>query len=203
VLGFRAGYADEDARPRHERMPPGPLRDAVGATYGEYTNLGAPVPVTADGELALPEGGAATAWADALQPNGCEVLVRYEHPHLGRWPAVTTQAHGNGRVTYVGTLPDRALAVALGRWLRPAPDAWADRPASVTVTSGRDRTDAVVRFVSNWSWQSAGISLPVDVQDLLSDEHHRRGSTLNLEPWDVRVLRESPGDQHSAGGVHL
>ena len=25
---------------------------------------------------------------------GAETLVRYEHPHLGRWPAVTTHAHG-------------------------------------------------------------------------------------------------------------
>lgn len=33
----------------------------------------------------------------------------------GRWAAVTTHAHGGGRVTFVGTLPDHALAVALGR----------------------------------------------------------------------------------------
>ena len=62
----------------------------------------------------------------------------YEHPHLGRWAAVTTNAHGDGRVTYVGTLPDRTLAVALARWLRPAPDAWEDRPETVTVTSARN-----------------------------------------------------------------
>ena len=73
--------------------------------------------------FALPEGAAATAWADALVPEGAESLVGYEHPHLGRWAAVTTHAHGRGRVTYVGTLPDRSLAVALARWLRPEPDA--------------------------------------------------------------------------------
>ena len=44
VLGFRSGYADDEARPRHEVMP-GRLREAVGASYGEYTNLGVPVPV--------------------------------------------------------------------------------------------------------------------------------------------------------------
>ena len=41
-------------------------------------------------------------------------------------------------MTYVGTLPDRQLAVALARWLRPAPDAWDDRPDTVTVTSARN-----------------------------------------------------------------
>ena len=61
-------------------------------------------------------------------PKSAETLVRL------RAPAPRPLAGGHhararrGRVTYVGTLPDRALAVALARWLRPAPDAWADRP---------------------------------------------------------------------------
>ena len=107
VLSFRGGYADEEARPRTVTQP-ARLTEAVGATYGEYTNLTAPVRVSGD------FGGAATAWADALQPTTAEALAHYEHPHLGRWPAITTHEHGKGRVTYVGTLPDRELAVALG-----------------------------------------------------------------------------------------
>ena len=140
VLGFRSGYADDEARPRAEVMP-GRLRAAVGAGYGEYTNLAAPVPLRHGRQPASPSptGATATAWADALVPEGADTLVSYEHPHLGRWAAVTTNAHGEGRVTYVGTLPDRALAVALARWLRPAPDAWEDRPETVTVTSARNR----------------------------------------------------------------
>ena len=138
VLGFRSGYADDEARPRPEVMP-GRLREAVGASYGEYTNLAVPVPLRSDAGFDLPGGAAATAWADALVPEGAETLVGYDDPHLGRWAAVTTHAHGGGRVTYVGTLPDRSLAVALARWLRPAPDAWEDRPETVTVTSARNR----------------------------------------------------------------
>ena len=44
VLGFRSGYADDEARPRPEVMP-GRLREAVGASYAEYTNLAVPVPL--------------------------------------------------------------------------------------------------------------------------------------------------------------
>src|SRR4051794_19825531 len=84
VLGFRSGYADDEARPRAELMP-GRLRDAVGASYGEYTNLATAVPLRAgsDSALALPEGATATAWADALVPEGAQTLVGYDHPHLG------------------------------------------------------------------------------------------------------------------------
>jgi beta-galactosidase len=194
VLSFRTGYADADARPRHETMP-GRLRAAVGASYQEYTNLTVPVPLSADSGFALPEGAAATAWADAIVPEGAQTLLRYAHPHLGRWPAVTTQAYGEGRVTYVGTLPDRALAVALARWLRPARDAWADRPESVTVTSGRTAEGRRAYFVANWSWDPAGVQLPVPVLDVLSGDEMALGAPLDLGAWDTRVLLEEPGTQ--------
>jgi beta-galactosidase len=158
VLGFRSGYADDEARPRPEVMP-GRLRAAVGASYGEYTNLAVPVALRSDAGFDLPGGAVATAWADALVPEGAETLVGYDDPHLGRWAAVTTHEHGGGRVTYVGTLPDRSLAVALARWLRPAPDAWEDRrPETVTITSARNPEGGRLRFVSNWSWEATSFA---------------------------------------------
>jgi beta-galactosidase len=197
VLGFRSGYADDEARPRAEVMP-GRLRAAVGASYGEYTNLAVPVPLRAgtDAGFVLPDGAAATAWADALVPEGAETLVGYEHPHLGRWAAVTTNAHGRGRVTYVGTLPDRPLAVALASWLRPAADAWEERPETVTVTSARNPGGGRLRFVSNWSWEPTSLALPVAARDLLSETDLARGEDLALAAWDVRVLLESPRENN-------
>jgi beta-galactosidase len=183
VLTFRGGYADEEARPRTTEQP-GRLAGAVGATYGEYTNLTAPVRVS--GDLT----GAATAWADALQPTTAETLAHYEHPHLGRWPAITTHEHGKGRVTYVGTLPDRELAVSLARWLRPNPDVFADRPKTVTVTSGRAPEGGLVRFVANWSWEQARLAMPVAMTDVLNEADLAVGEDLVLGAWDVRVLLE-------------
>ena len=201
VLGIRSGYADDEARARHEVMP-GRLREAAGVTYDEYTNLGVPVPLTApaDGELDLPAGATGTAWADGLVAEGAETLVGYDHPHLGRWAAVTTHAHGAGRVTYVGTLPDRTLAVALGRWLRPAPDPWADRPDTVTVTGARNPAGGRLRFVSNWSWEPARLRVPEPVRDLLSGIDIGRAQQLDLEPWSVPVLVEEARLEHNEGG---
>jgi beta-galactosidase len=106
---------------------------------------------------------------------------------------VTTHAHGRGRVTYVGTLPDRALAVALARRLRPAEDLWAQRPETVTVTSARTAAGRRARFVANWSWDPAGLKVPVPVQDVLSGDEMGLGAPLDLGPWDIRVLLEEPG----------
>jgi beta-galactosidase len=201
VLGFRSGYADDEARARAEVMP-GRLREAVGASYAEYTNLATPVPlrVDANGGFVLPEGATGSGWADALVPEGAETLFGYEDAHLGRWAAATTHAHGRGRVTYVGTLPDRALSVALARWLRATPDVWADRPETVTVTSARNHAGETVWFASNWSWAAKSLALPVAAQDLLSGTELRRGAELDLAAWDVRVLLESSRAQNNEEG---
>jgi beta-galactosidase len=192
VLGFRTGYADEEARARAEPMP-GRLVEAAGVTYGEYTNLMTPVPVTATAitGLTLAEGGAATAWADAVVPQDAAVLAGYDHPHLGRWAAVTSREHGSGRVTYVGTLPDRRFAVALGRWLAPAGDArWPERSETVTVTGARNGAGERLRFVSNWSGVPTSVVAPVAGTDVLSGEELAAGEWLALGAWDVRVLVE-------------
>jgi beta-galactosidase len=199
VLGFRTGYADDEARPRPEVMP-GRLREAVGARYQEYTNLGVPVPVRPVGDLELPAGASATAWADALVPEGADTLVAYEHPHLGRWAAATTNRHGEGRVTYIGTLPDEAFATALGRWLRTAPDLWSERPETVTVTGARNSEGESLRFVSNWSWEPAKVELPMAVRDLLSGEELHEGAALTLGAWDVRVLVERSREENNEEG---
>jgi beta-galactosidase len=196
VLTFRGAYADQEARPRTVAQP-ARLTEAVGATYDEYTNLTAPVRVSGD------FSGAATAWADALRPTTAETLASYEHPHLGRWPAITTNEHGQGRVTYVGTLPDRTLAVALARWLRPDPDVFAPRPKTVTVTSARGSEGERVRFVSNWSWEQTALAMPVAATDVISGEPIASGETLDLGPWDVRVLLERPPEKDDEEGRPL
>jgi beta-galactosidase len=165
-------------------MPAG-LAAVAGVSYDEYSNLSGELPV-ASSRLELGDDAAGTRWADGLQVDGAEVLATYEHPHFGRWPAVTTRAHGSGRITYVGTVPNVPLAVALFRWIAPSP--WPDLPASVTVTSATAADGRRLRFVHNWSWDSVSVDLPAAVHDVLADTSV--SDKLDLGPWDVRVLVE-------------
>jgi beta-galactosidase len=192
VLGFKSGYADENARPRPTVMP-GVLRSAVGASYDEFTNIPSPVNVTAEAGFACDDGAMATAWADGLVPEGATVLARYDHPFYGRWAAITTNRAASGRVTYVGSLPNARLGVSLGRWIRETslpPDPWERRPASVTVTSGHAADGTRLWFVSNWAWEAVRVSAPVAGRDVLSDAEFAAGTDLHLGPWDVRVIEE-------------
>ncbi|PPG32662.1 beta-galactosidase [Rathayibacter sp. AY2B9] len=194
VVGVRTGYEDEEARARLQRKPAF-LDAAAGVHYDEFANLAVPLPVTAESGFELADGATATLWADGLQVDDAEVLVRYVHPHYGRFPAVTTRQHGSGRVTYVGTVPDLALARALMGWAAgvtapdgPAAGPWRRGSESQTVTSATNRHGERLRFVHNWSWEPSVLTLPAAATDVLSGEELEAGTELRLGPWDVRVL---------------
>lgn len=191
VLGPRTGYADPEARARTEAKP-GRLADAAGVRYQEFANLAAPLPVLGTDGLALPAGARATGWADALLPGGAEVLARYDHPHHGAYPAAVTAAHGSGRITTVGTVPDDAFARALVDMAAPAgEDPWRALVAgSVTVLSGTNGAGARVRFVHNWSWEPTSVTVPTAVRDVLAGTSIDASGEVELGPWDVRVLVE-------------
>src|SRR5690606_27475726 len=131
MVGIRTGYGDQLARARPERAP-GRLADAAGVWYDEYSTLDAPVSI--DGSAL--GAGQAEAWADALVADGAEVVATYASGIYEGGPAVTSREHGAGRVTYVGTLPDLALATSILRWTMPVTSVseWRRDPA-VTVTS--------------------------------------------------------------------
>ena len=195
VLGPRTGYADHEARARHEPAP-GRLAEAAGVRYDEFSNLSRDIPVRAAAggpvNLPLPSNATATRWVESLNVVDADVLAEYDHPHFGSWPAITTRRHGAGRVTYVGTVPGRGLARALATWLVPqARGGWRDLPATVTAATGTAPDGRRVHIVHNWSWLTAHVKTPVPLVDALSGTPMPAGSQLNLGAWDVRVFSQS------------
>jgi beta-galactosidase len=172
---------------------PARMTEAAGIWYDEFSNLAEPLAVTAPGgsPLVLAADAKGTRWADGLNVEDAEVLATYEHPHFSRWATATTRAHGDGRVTYVGTVPNPALARALMSWVTASSDsAWRPTHPSVTVTSATSRDGRKVRFVHNWSWNPVAVTLPCGVQDVLAGGQRVQGDRLELGPWEVRVLVE-------------
>jgi beta-galactosidase len=188
VLGPRTGYADQEGRARTDRMP-ARLAEAAGVWYDEFSNLTEDLPVTVSGEMAPAGDCHATRWADGLVAEEATVLARYDHPHFGRWPAITTRATGQGRITVVGTVPGVDLARHLMTWLVPERrDGWHDLPPSVTVTGATAPDGRRIRFVHNWSFTPAVVRVPEAVADCLGDARFAAGEDLHLAAWDVRVL---------------
>lgn len=192
VLGIRTGYEDHEARARVERKP-AVLSDAAGVWYDEFSTINTPLPITAVGETILE--GNATRYIDGLQATDAQVLASYDHPHFGRWPAITSRVHKEGRITYVGTVPDSTLAKSFLSWAtgesrQGTATAWTTETESQTATSATSTTGAKIRFIHNWSWEASTFTIPVTVRDVVSNETIDAGTTLELGSWDVRILEE-------------
>jgi beta-galactosidase len=187
VVGIRTGYGDEEARAR-VAVAPDRLHEAAGVRYEEFSNLRGPVPVTwRDGRTAAE----ATAWADGLIPEGAETVAEYDHPRFGDFPAITTNAHGRGRITVVGTVPSPALAAEVVRWASPrvrADDLSADRRLPVTVSSGALPGGRRAWFVFNWSGEETPLPLDRPVIDAVAGARHPGGTELSLAAWSVLTL---------------
>ena len=190
VLGFRSGYADLDAKARHETMP-AKLREAVGAHYHEYTNLGAPLRLVPSGSVMdLGPDACASGWADGLIVDDATILAGYGDDFGFAWPAITTHAHGSGRVTYVGTLLNDQASCDLMRWLvaEPANHAWSRHPDSVTVSGAANLDGDRLYFVSNWCGREVAVEIPFDAEDLLTTTPYHVGSAMRLGPWDLGIV---------------
>jgi beta-galactosidase len=190
VVGPRTGYGDREGRARTERAP-ARITDVAGVWYEEMTTLPSPMPV--HGSLR----GAATGFAEGLVASDAEVLASYQHPHLGRWAAVTTKPAGAGRVTVVGTVPAQNLAADLVRWLIPhAVGGWTTDD-SVTVSTSTDTSAATrVHVLHNWSWDEATASPSCTMSDILSGERHLPGEKITFRAWDVRLFRSDEAHDH-------
>lgn len=190
VIGIRTGYADHEARAR-VAVAPDRLHEAAGASYDEYSNIAASIPVVPTHELRLPESSAGQAWVDGLVAHDAETLASYQHPRFKDFAAITTRRSDAGRITVVGTVPSPALARRIFEWA--APDAIADallpdRALPLTVASGLLPDGRRAWFVTNWSWSAATATT---ARATLDAEHGAKlpaRSALTLEPWAVRVL---------------
>ncbi len=198
---FRTGYADEWARIPPVRAPRA-LRGPAGISYQEFTTIAEPVPLKLAGP-ALSVGGPplglgarAESWSDCLQLEGATALWNYEHPFLHAYPALCTKEVGAGRISWLGTLADRASCAALLAWTvaergRDVPSSlWGELPEGVRVTSARHRDGGTLWFVANHSFEPAEVQAPGATRDITRDED--AGLSLELGAWDSRILLQAP-----------
>jgi beta-galactosidase len=98
LMTFKSGFTNENSAVRWERAP-GPLRQAAGFTYQEFSNLDHPLELKGD-PFHVGEQNKVSTWAEFLQLETATPLALYDHPFFGRWPAVTSNRFGSGTLTY-------------------------------------------------------------------------------------------------------
>jgi beta-galactosidase len=190
VMSFKSGFCNEFSTVRWT-LAPGPLREAAGFSYQEFSNLKRPLALAGD-PFGVGEGNQVSVWAEFLVPDTAEVVARYDHPFFGRFAAITRNRYGSGTFTYQGTfLSDELQRAVLLQELEAAglrgPDQ--DLPPRVAVRHGRLQDGSPVHVYLNYTAQEQTFPYSGGPgTELLSGRPVAAAATISLAPWEVAVI---------------
>jgi beta-galactosidase len=199
VMTFKSGFANENAAVRWVRAP-GPLREAAGFSYQEFSNLENPLALKGDPFHAGADNQV-KFWAEFLLPEHAKPLAFYDHPFFGQWPAITQNEYGKGTLLYEGTfLSDKLQTILLRGVLETAGLTGSDQqlPPSIHVTHGVNRLSRRLHYYFNYSGAEARVAYPYAAGTNLIDQKTVGQSTnLIIAPWDVAIIEENQSAQGS------
>jgi len=191
LLAFKSGFTDEQSTVRPV-LAPGPLRNACGFHYQEFTNLPRPVPLKPD-RYAVGDQNTGSVWQEFLVPDSAEVLVSFDDRYWG-FPAITRNKYGTGTLTYEATFPSPALQRevvfdVLKRAGLTGPDQ--DLPPAVKVRHGRNSSGKPLHYYFNFSGDQQAVAYRYNKgSDLLTGTSVQQGDALKLQPWDLAIISE-------------
>ena len=190
VMQFKSGFCDENSMVRPV-LAPGPLREACGFYYQEFSNIGS-IPLK-DNPFQV-EQNYATDWMEYLIPESAEALATYDHPYFSAYPAVTVNRYGEGNLLYEGTiLSDQIQAKLIKQALERAgvdhPDFQFSWP--LIAKSGVNDMGKRIHIYYNYSSGPLEFAYPhANGRELVTEKKVDRGESLSIAPWDVLIIEE-------------
>jgi beta-galactosidase len=193
LMTYKSGFANENSAVRWERAP-GPLRQAAGISYQEFSSLEKPLALKGDPLKVGSADNQVYYWSELLMPEHAKPLAFYDHPFFGKWPAITENQFGSGSLIYEGTYLSDALQLAMvKRAVDQAGLASVDQqmPANVHVQHGVNRMGKKLHYVFNYSAEEQKAVYNYGAgSSLLDGKPVTHGQTLVIAPWDVVIVEE-------------
>jgi beta-galactosidase len=192
VMTFKSGFANENSAVRWVRAP-GPLREAAGFSYQEFSNLEQPLPLAND-PYHLGADNQVKYWAEFIMPEHAKAVAWYDHPFFGKWPAIAENEFGTGTLLYEGTyLSDKMQTAVLRGVLEKAGLTGSDQqlPSTVHVQHGVNRLGKRLHYYFNYSSAEVKVSYSYATGiNLLDGRSVAQSATLTLQPWDLAIIEE-------------
>jgi beta-galactosidase len=192
VLSFKSGFCNEYSTVRWE-MAPGPLREAAGLHYQEFSSLLRPLALK-DDPFQAGADNRVSEWGEMLIPDTAKALAYYDHPFFAKYPAITRNSFGKGTLTYEGTLLSEKLQQnvildVLKQAGLTGPDQ--DLPMPVRVKHGSNRSGRTLHYYLNYSSDTQKFTYAYRLgMDLLSQATVVQGQQVTLKPWDAAIVEE-------------
>ena len=194
LMTFKSGFTNQNGAVRWQ-LAPGPLRDAAGFTYQEYSNLKQPLALRGDPFHVGAAADQVGTWAEFLQLTTAKPLAYYDHPFFGRWPAITRNQFGAGTLTYEGTvLSDRLQNAVVLNELRLCGLTSSDQdlPPGLHVRHGINGQDRRIHYYLNYSSSPATFTYAyARARDLLTGYPLAAGARVTVGPWGVVIAEEN------------
>jgi beta-galactosidase len=193
VVAFKSGFCNEYSTVRWQMMP-GPLKDAAGFHYQEFSNLKQPLSLKED-PFHVGADNKVSDWAEMIVPDTAKPLAFYDHSFFGKYPAITQNQFGSGSLTYEGTVvSDQLQRAVLRNVLQNAGLTGSDQklPQGVHVKHAQNRQGKTLHFFSNYSGTpkffpytyASGMNI------LATNAPVNQGESLLLQPWDLAIVEE-------------
>jgi beta-galactosidase len=191
-MSFKSGFCNEYDTVRWT-MAPGPLHEAAGFHYQEFSSLKDPLSLKGDPFHAGAENKVSD-WAEMLIPDTAEPLAFYDHPFFGKFPAITRNKFGRGTLTYEGTVLSETLQekLLLGV-LQAAGLTSSDQqlPPTVRVKHGVNGKGHTIHYYLNYSSEPQTFTYAYGAgADLLSQKTVASSQKITLGPWDAAIVEE-------------
>jgi beta-galactosidase len=192
IVQFKSGFCDENSMVRPE-MAPGPLRQACGIYYQEFTNF--KTLALKDDPFHVGEANnKVNTWGEYLICETAKPLAYYDHKYFSEYPAITINQYGKGSAVYEGcmvsdTIQKKILLQAIERTGIKTPDQ--DLRWPIVTKWGINDAGNTIRYYYNYSSEPQTFNYPYKGGlELISNKKVAAKSTLNIEPWDVLIIEE-------------
>jgi beta-galactosidase len=191
LMAFKSGFTNEYSTVR-DVMAPGPLRDAAGFHYQEFTNLAAPERLTPD-PYKVRDQNLGSVWQEFLIPDTAEIVASFDDAYW-HFPAITRNRYGAGTLTYEATVVTDALQrEIIHDLLKSAGLTGPDQnlPEGVRVRHGRNSQGKLLHYYLNFSGTAQTVMYPYGAgKDLLTSRAISKTGELKLDRWGLAIVAE-------------
>jgi beta-galactosidase len=188
VMFYKSGYCNEHSAVRAE-LAPGPLREACGFYYQEYANIPS---LGLQGNAFGLNGNHIGEWYEFLIPETAKPLAYADHPFYGRWPVITENSYGKGKLIYIGAYPSLELLEKI--ILQTAKEAGLatkvnDYRFPVIIRSGVNQSGKRIHYIFNFSDEDRTVKNPFPGgKELISAG--KTSDVISLKAWDAVIVEE-------------
>lgn len=195
ISTFKTAFSDTELKIYPDDQPHG-LTDVFGMTYDQFTdavNVGLKdcvFPIVIN-EVNL--NNCAHYWMELLIPNIANVLASYNHPHWGKYAAVTENSYGKGSAVYLGCHFDTAVLKNLLSYLvKNAGITLPEEQYPLIIKRGINDYDKEITYCFNYSDAPATLTWhDGDAVLLMHDKPVQDGDCITISGWDFVVAEEA------------